>query len=115
MSSRRRSDQREPEPVENGDVRRSKRARGRPRYFTEEQEEFDDDSPLPMVSRKYRNDKDSEFQVNSGSEKDSKEKNKKNGRKAANVRKKAKYCADSDSSFKASSSSYSSSGIKYLL
>jgi len=101
MSSRLRNNQREPDLAENGDVRRSKRVRERPRYFIEDQDEVDD-----------RSEQDSDFEANSGSGEDSeKEKKKKNAQKGPNVRKKAKYHDNSDSSFKASSSQDSSSGI----
>ncbi len=104
MSSRLRNAQREPEPVENGDVRRSQRVRQRPQYFTEDLED-DEGRPMRMLNRK---EKDSDFETKSESDEDSKKK--KNGRKGPNPKKKTKYNEDSDSSYNASSSSGSSSG-----
>ena len=118
MSSRPRNDEREPDPVGNGDVRRSKRVRERPQYFVEEPEELDDDDderPSVKQNRKFKNQNDSDFIANSGSEEeDSKKKKKKDPRKGPNAKKRTKYNDDSDASFNASSSSESSSGIEFL-
>ena len=114
MSSRPRNDEREPDPVGNGDVRRSKRVRERPQYFVEVPEELDDDDderPSVKQNRKYKNQNDSDFIANSGSEDELK---KKKVRKGPNPKKKTKHNDDSYVSFNASSLSELSSGIECL-